>query len=98
MGSLNSMKKFLPTGIRPGEKIHEIMVSEVEAPSTVQKGDWFAIKTMLPEVRGPGTWTPALACEYSSGAEVMDLDQTIALLDRKDLLDPNASADGEMLR
>lgn len=85
-------------GIRPGEKTHEIMVSDVEAPLTVQKGDWYAIKSMLPEVRGSATWTPALEGEYSSHHDVMDLAQTRALLDAKDLLNPNADAGGELLR
>ena len=85
-------------GIRPGEKTHEIMVSDVEAPYTIERGDWYAIKTMLPEVRGQETWTPVLQGEYSSARDVMDLDATRALLERKDLLNPNASANGEMLR
>jgi FlaA1/EpsC-like NDP-sugar epimerase len=86
------------TGIRPGEKIHEIMVSDVEAPYTVKKGNWYAIKTMLPEIRGDQKWEPVLTEEYSSGDEVMDLQQTIDLLADKDLLNPASSSDGEMLR
>jgi FlaA1/EpsC-like NDP-sugar epimerase len=85
-------------GVRPGEKTHEIMVSDVEAPFTVEKGGWYAIKTMLPEVRGAGTWTPALHGEYSSHHDVMDLEQTRALLLDKDLLTVNADAGGELLR
>lgn len=85
-------------GVRPGEKTHEIMVSDVEAPFTVQKGAWYAIKTMLPEVRGPGTWTPALQGEYSSSHDVLDLEGTRALLHAKDLLTVSADASGELLR
>ncbi len=85
-------------GVRPGEKTHEIMVSDVEAPFTVQKGDWYAIKTMLPEVRGDASWTPVLQGEYSSHHDVMDLEQTRALLLAKDLLTVNADAGGELLR
>jgi UDP-glucose 4-epimerase len=40
------------TGIRPGEKIHEIMVSDEEAIRIVEKGKWYAILPMLPEERG----------------------------------------------
>jgi UDP-glucose 4-epimerase len=42
------------TGIRPGEKIHEILVSEEEATRTVfgQKG-YFAVRPMLPRPQGP---------------------------------------------
>ena len=38
------------TGIRPGEKIHEVMVSQEEAYRTVRRGGWYAIRPMLPEV------------------------------------------------
>lgn len=54
------------TGIRPGEKIHEIMVSEEECYRTVERGDYFAILPVLPEVRGEDEFTPALSAEYSS--------------------------------
>ena len=37
--------------IRPGEKIHEILVSEEEAPRTVHRGELLAIRPMLPELR-----------------------------------------------
>ena len=48
------------TGIRPGEKIHEIMVSEEEAYRTVERGQYYGILPMLPEVRGESKWKPAL--------------------------------------
>jgi FlaA1/EpsC-like NDP-sugar epimerase len=38
------------TGIRPGEKIHEILVSEEESYRTVFRGAFLAIKPMLPEL------------------------------------------------
>jgi FlaA1/EpsC-like NDP-sugar epimerase len=57
---------FVFTGIRPGEKVHEIMVSEEECFRTVEDGDYYAILPMLPELRGPYEYTPALGHEYSS--------------------------------
>lgn len=54
------------TGIRPGEKIHEIMVSEEECFRTVDCGDHFVIFPVLPELRGDANYQPALAGEYSS--------------------------------
>lgn len=54
------------TGIRPGEKVHEIMVSEEECFRTVDGGDYYVIMPVLPELRGEGDITPALASEYSS--------------------------------
>ena len=54
------------TGIRPGEKVHEIMVSEEECFRTVNGGDYYVILPVLPELRGEGDFTPALNGEYSS--------------------------------
>jgi FlaA1/EpsC-like NDP-sugar epimerase len=54
------------TGIRPGEKIHEIMVSEEECFRTVERGDYYAILPVLPELRSISDPTPALTGEYSS--------------------------------
>jgi UDP-glucose 4-epimerase len=62
-------EKQLPiefTGIRPGEKVHEIMVSEEECFRTVERGDYYVILPVLPELRELGEFTPALATEYSS--------------------------------
>jgi len=54
------------TGIRPGEKVHEIMVSEEECFRTIDGGDYYVILPVLPELRGEGDFTPALTNEYSS--------------------------------
>jgi FlaA1/EpsC-like NDP-sugar epimerase len=62
-------EKNLPiiyTGIRPGEKVHEIMVSEEECFRTVERGDYYAILPVLPELREQEDFTPALSGEYSS--------------------------------
>jgi UDP-glucose 4-epimerase len=86
-------------GIRPGEKTHEIMVSDVEAPFTVQRGRWFGIQSVLPEVRGEFSWDPALDGEYSSGTDILDLDGTRELLERMNLMPGSTKHDGtEFLR
>src|SRR5882762_6245614 len=54
------------TGVRPGEKTHEIMVSEEECHRTIERGDYYVILPMLPELRAPESLTPALTSEYSS--------------------------------
>lgn len=54
------------TGIRPGEKVHEIMVSEEECFRTVEVGDYYAILPVLPELRGRENVAAALDREYSS--------------------------------
>ncbi len=54
------------TGIRPGEKVHEIMVSEEECFRTVESGDYYVIQPVLPELRDSETSENALTSEYSS--------------------------------
>jgi len=58
-------------GIRPGEKIHEIMVSEEECHHTFARGDYYVIAPTIPELRTV-TDSPALASEYSSGDVTLD--------------------------
>lgn len=63
---------ILFTGIRPGEKIHEIMVSEEECYRTVERGEYYAICPMLPEICSETVDSPALNGEYSSEAITLD--------------------------
>jgi UDP-glucose 4-epimerase len=88
-------------GIRPGEKMHEIMVSEEEIHHCVRRGDYLAIRPMLPELRGEPIDEPnALAKEFSSEDTVVDLRDTVALLEAHRLMidDVDLTATGELLR
>jgi len=85
-------------GIRPGEKIHEIMVSEDEAPRTVERGGWYAIQPMLPEI-GSENGSRCLSREFSSADNIMSPLETAELLRRHDLMiDDNLVPEGEVLR
>ncbi len=87
------------TGIRPGEKIHEIMVSDEEAWRTFSRGDYYAIKPMLPELVKKDEGAPALSKEYSSGDSLLSFEETRQLLERnKLLLDQDIVEEGEFLR
>ncbi|MDQ3062785.1 MAG: polysaccharide biosynthesis protein [Acidobacteriota bacterium] len=68
------------TGIRPGEKVHEIMVSEEECFRTVERGDYYAILPVLPELREEKDFTPALTGEYSSKDKNITVSQLRELL------------------
>lgn len=68
------------TGIRPGEKVHEIMVSEEECFRTVERDGYYVILPVLPELREEQEFTPALVGEYSSK------DDNISVEDLKSLL------------
>ena len=74
-------------GIRPGEKMHEIMVSEEEAHHCVARGDYFAILPMLPELRRDAPAEKnALTGEFSSADTVLDAKATQELLRRHGLV------------
>jgi FlaA1/EpsC-like NDP-sugar epimerase len=69
------------TGIRPGEKIHEIMVSEEECHRTTERAGYYVIAPMLPELQHEPRAAPARTTEYSSSEITLDgagLDQLLA--------------------
>ena len=72
------------TGIRPGEKIHEIMVSEEECFRTVENNGYYVILPVLPELRGSGEIMPALETEYSSRDNNISGEKLLELLRRAD--------------
>jgi len=75
-------------GIRPGEKMHEILVSEEEANHCVARGKNYVIRPMLPELADDSSSEPnVLSKEYSSGDAVLDPKGTLELLKRHGLLD-----------
>lgn len=88
-------------GIRPGEKMHEIMVSEEECTHTVRRGDYYAILPMLPELRNAEeAQKPMIGKEFSSADNVMLAGETRDLLTRNKLMveDRDFSDTAELLR
>ncbi len=89
------------TGIRPAEKMHEIMVSEEEATHCVRRGNYYAILPMLPELRKLSKNEPAaLKKEFSSEDTALDLSGTVALLKKHKIMveDIDLSHGEELLR
>ena len=84
------------TGIRPGEKMHELMISEEECHHTVRRGNFFAIRAMLPELQPATDAKPAgLTKEFSSEDTVIGFEETVELLRRHNLLmGQSEAADG----
>jgi UDP-glucose 4-epimerase len=74
------------TGIRPGEKIHEILVSEEEAHRTVERGDYYVIQPMLPELLPADKIDNPIGREYSSADNVMSRTEVTELLQRHKLM------------
>ncbi|HBF36368.1 MAG TPA: polysaccharide biosynthesis protein [Firmicutes bacterium] len=86
-------------GIRPGEKIHELLVSEEESWRTEERGDFYAIQSMLPEIVKTSNFLKPLGHAYCSSDTLMTFEETKQLLKQYHLLNPNELADeGEHFR
>lgn len=88
----------LITGIRPGEKIHEILVSEEESFRTSERNDYYVLQPQLPELADHDI-VRALHSEYSSQDSLVmgaDLERLVALADFTDsaMSGPGAPASG----
>lgn len=89
------------TGIRPAEKVHEIMVSEEEATHCVKRRNYYAILPMLPELMcARKKELNVLKSEFSSANTTLDLAGTVALLKRYKLMieDVDLTNSEELLR
>lgn len=82
-------------GIRPGEKLHEILVSEEEAYRTIERNGYYVIRPLLPELHGE--LTPALEGEYSSADAVVTGEALLGLLAQADFVDAAMSGSGRVL-
>jgi FlaA1/EpsC-like NDP-sugar epimerase len=75
------------TGIRPGEKVHEILVSEEEAYRTSEHAGHYVIEPMLPELQHPDRPRP-LTGEYSSADAVVTGGELEQLISQAEFVDP----------
>lgn len=75
------------TGVRPGEKMHEILISEEEAGRTTRVNGYFAVAPMLPELPGRTGSDRGLTREFSSLDTILSFAEVMDLLGRNDLLD-----------
>ncbi len=73
-------------GIRPGEKVHEILVSEEEGHRTLERNGYYVIASILPEIRGSIKIKGALGKEYSSEDNVIHKDALAELFGKHGLL------------
>lgn len=89
------------TGVRPGEKLHEIMVFEEEIRHCFKCGSYYDIIPMLPELAGKrGAPTSALKRGFSSADNLLSLAGTVKLLRQHRLMvkDGKLRENGELLR
>ena len=86
-------------GIRPGEKVHEILVSEEEGNRTISRGDYLVILPILPELTPEGTKEPIIGHEFSSSDNLMnEKDLQVQLKKYSLLLEQQSGQEGELLR
>ena len=90
--------KTVITGIRPGEKIHEILISEEEAPRAIKRGGYYVILPLLPELRKIQIKEEFLDREYSSADNLMNLDEVSMILSNYDLLIDKKNESEELIR
>lgn len=87
------------TGIRPGEKTHEILISEEEAYRVHDRGNYYAIASLLPELAEETAERVVLEREYSSADNVMSPAELVTLLAKHQLLQIDQFRyEGELLR
>lgn len=74
-------------GIRPGEKVHEILISEEECHRVIRRGDYYVILPIIPELREDRTeGAAALNKEYSSADDVVSCQAARDILQTNNLL------------
>jgi FlaA1/EpsC-like NDP-sugar epimerase len=83
----------LSTGVRPGEKLHEILVSEEEAIRTVVRGDHYVILPLLPELHEEGAEAVPVGVEFSSEGSPISAADVRKLLSQHGLLLDGRSKD-----
>jgi UDP-glucose 4-epimerase len=86
------------TGVRPGEKLHESLLSEEEGFRTFERGQDYVVAPILPELRDARESYEFIEKEYTSADDLMSLDQVRALLtERKLMVDQELHLEGEVL-
>lgn len=87
------------TGIRPGEKMHEVLISQEEAWYTVEREGYYVIKSFLPELTEISKEEfVSKDNEYSSESDLMDLKETSEMLKKYHLMFGDEQGEGEFLR
>lgn len=89
--------KIKMVGVRPGEKIHETMVSEEEARRTIARGKYYVIRPILPELREENEVGTFLDAEYSSADHVMSRGELRGLLETHGMLRNEGRAAEELV-
>lgn len=86
ISSFNKGVDIITTGLRPGEKLHETLISDVEAPLSFEDKDgYYIITPMLPELSHRNSIVP-LKSPYTSQDSILDFNECVKLLKKNGLL------------
>ena len=96
IGDRNNIK-ITYTGIRPGEKTHEILISDEEINYTYQNGKYYVIQSNLPELLSVKVEKPVLKMEYSSGNSVISREELKKLLVENNFITQEQSKEQDKL-
>ncbi|MDD5773355.1 MAG: polysaccharide biosynthesis protein [bacterium] len=80
------IKKVI-TGIRPGEKLHEILVSEEECLRTIERDGYFVIQPLFREIRSSAIKKMVLKGEFSSADYLFKKEDLKIFFKKEKLLD-----------
>lgn len=85
-------------GIRPGEKLHEMLITPEEAVRTRIGGDYLYVGSALPELGSTASVTPPFEGAFSSDRFLMDASDRVALVARiREMARRMPGGDGELL-
>lgn len=97
MGKRKIAKKHV--GIRPGEKVHEILISEEECHRVIERENYYVILPIIPELRGNKESKFILKKEFSSFDNVVSLKEIKNIIEKNKLTVEDYQANkGEFLR
>lgn len=74
------------TGIRPGEKLHEVLVSEEEAARAFKRGNYYVLPSMLPELQDSAKAPAPIGRQYDSSQGNLNAAEVKLLLQKNQLL------------
>lgn len=74
--------KVVVTGTRPGEKLHECLITKEEARFATRGGYGYIIKSMLPELHDNSNYIPCIDKEYTSETGLLPISDLKNLLQK----------------
>jgi UDP-glucose 4-epimerase len=78
--------EVIETGIRPGEKLHEVLISDEEAARAFKRGGYYVLPSALPELHDASQDRTPIKKQYDSSQNNLSEQMTYRMLAQNDLL------------